>query len=90
MADPAPSTPPEPTALSGENAQHHHHLHTGKRLRKFLRPNGRRVHIAATPEEHVRLKNTLPNIEPDENFDLFLHGSDDHVRDLNLRDHAVS
>ena len=34
----------------------HAHFHTGRRLRKLLRPNGRRVHIAATPEEHVHLK----------------------------------
>ena len=34
----------------------HRHIHTGRRLRKLLRPNGRRVHIAATPEEHIHLK----------------------------------
>ena len=34
----------------------HGHFHTGRRLRKLLRPNGRRVHIAATPEEHIHLK----------------------------------
>lgn len=33
----------------------HGHFHTGQRLRKLLRPNGRRVHIAATPEEHIHL-----------------------------------
>lgn len=39
-------TPPHPS---------HGHFHTGQRLRKLLRPNGRRVHIAATPEEQIRL-----------------------------------
>ena len=34
----------------------HAHFHTGRRLRKLLRPNGRRVHIATTPEEHIHLK----------------------------------
>ena len=33
----------------------HAHLHPGRRLKKLLRPNGRRVHIASTPEEHIRL-----------------------------------
>ena len=33
----------------------HGHFHTGRRLRKLFRPNGRRVHIAATPEEHIHL-----------------------------------
>lgn len=34
----------------------HAHSHTGRRLRKLLRENGRRVHIASTPEEHIHLK----------------------------------
>ena len=55
------------------------HFHTPRRLKKLLRPNGRRVHIAATPEEHVHLTRTLPNIEPDDNFDCFIHGSDEHL-----------
>lgn len=41
------ATPPQ--------ASHGHHLHPGRRLKKLLRPNGRRVHIAATPEEHIHL-----------------------------------
>lgn len=55
------------------------HFHTGHRLRKLLRPNGRRVHIAATPEEHIHLTRTLPNIEPDDNFDCYIHGSEAHL-----------
>ena len=38
------------------------------------------MHIAVTPEEHMRLKKNLPKIEPDDNFDCYLHGSVDHVR----------
>lgn len=56
-----------------------HHLHTGQRLRKLLRPDGRRIHIAASPEEHLRLSRTLPNIEPDDNFEIHIHGSVEHV-----------
>ena len=33
----------------------HANVHTGRRLKRLLRPNGRRVHIANTPEEHLRL-----------------------------------
>lgn len=55
------------------------HYHTAHRLRKLLRPNGRRVHIAATPEEHVRLTHTLPNIEPDDNYDCYIQGSSEHL-----------
>lgn len=55
------------------------HLHTPRRLKRLVRPNGRRVHIAATPEEHVRLTRSLPNIEPDDNFDCYIHGSSEHL-----------
>ena len=55
------------------------HFHTPRRLKKLLRPNGRRVHIAATPEEHIHLTRSLPNIEPDDNFDCYIHGSNEHL-----------
>lgn len=50
--------------------------HAGRRLRQFLRPNGKKVHIAQTPEEVERLKKTL---SPPENFDIYLHGTEEHV-----------
>ncbi|KAL8741846.1 MAG: hypothetical protein Q9190_005592 [Brigantiaea leucoxantha] len=56
----------------------HHHLN-GRKLRNLLRPNGRRVHIANTPEEHSRLRQSLAGIEPDDNFDIYLHGSPEHI-----------
>lgn len=56
--------------------------HTGKRLRKLHRPDGKRIHIAASPEEHIRLTRTLPNIEPDDNFEIHIHGSEEHVSTL--------
>lgn len=68
-------SPPRPPSLDVT----HGHLHTGKRLRQLLRPNGRRIHIAATPEEHIRLTRILPNIEPDDNFEIHLHGSVEHL-----------
>ena len=55
------------------------HLHAPRRLKKLLRPNGRRVHIAASPEEHVHLTRSLPHIEPDDNFDCVIHGSNEHL-----------
>ena len=51
----------------------------GRWLRKLSRPNGRRVHIAKSPEEHERLRKTLLKIEPDEEYDVYIHGSDEHV-----------
>ena len=49
METPQPANPPTSPHAS------HGHLHTGRRLKKLLRANGRRVHIAATPEEHLHL-----------------------------------
>ncbi len=51
--------------------------HTKKSFRQFLRPNGRKVHIAQTPEEHARLKKEL---HPPEDFDIYIHGTEEHVR----------
>jgi hypothetical protein len=50
--------------------------HTGKRFRQFLRPNGRKVHIARTPEEQAQLKEEL---HPSEDFDVYLHGTEEHA-----------
>ncbi|KAL8841050.1 MAG: hypothetical protein Q9170_001075 [Blastenia crenularia] len=53
--------------------------HTGQRLKHLLRPDGRRVHIAASPEEHAHLHKTLAAVEPVEKFDIFIHGSPEHL-----------
>ena len=63
------------TGQSGHGGNHHN----GKRLRKLLKPDGRRVHVAASPEEHRRLQKTLSTTEPDEHFDVYIHGSPEHV-----------
>ncbi|MCJ1271533.1 hypothetical protein MMC22_011435 [Lobaria immixta] len=58
-----------------ETATSHH----GRWLRNLLRPDGRRVHIAGSPEEHERLRRTLSTVEPDGQFDVYIHGSDEHL-----------
>ena len=69
-----------PTPLSGQDTPvPRHQSHHGRRLRKLLHPNGRRIHIAATPDEHIKLTRTLPKIEPDENFEVYIHGSAEHL-----------
>ncbi|KAL9102338.1 MAG: hypothetical protein Q9163_002519 [Psora crenata] len=75
-----------PTLTGGQHTPApRHQSHHGRRLRKLLHPSGRRIHIAATPEEHLKLIRTLPKIEPDEKFDVYIHGSAEHlnaVRDI--------
>ncbi|KAL8739007.1 MAG: hypothetical protein Q9181_000289 [Wetmoreana brouardii] len=53
--------------------------HTGQRLKHLLKPDGRRVHVAASPEEHARLHKSLGAVEPERNFDVCLHGSPEHL-----------
>ncbi|KAI9774936.1 MAG: hypothetical protein M1840_000152 [Geoglossum simile] len=64
--------------MSTEATTHATHGHRS-RLRHFLRPDGRRVHIAASPEEADLLKQNLSRQYPDQEFDLYIHGSPEHV-----------
>jgi len=59
-------------------AAHAAHSHRN-RLRHFFLPDGRRVHIAASPEEADTLKQKLSRQYPDQEFDLYIHGSPEHV-----------
>jgi hypothetical protein len=66
------------------HAVHGVHGHTGKRLRHFFRPDGRKVHIAHSPDEVEKLKRRLSVADPAEvgcenGFDVVIHGSLDHV-----------
>ncbi|KAL8960106.1 MAG: hypothetical protein Q9183_005520, partial [Haloplaca sp. 2 TL-2023] len=53
--------------------------HTGQRLKHFVKPNGRQVHVAASPEEHARLQKNLSAVHPNDAFDIFIHGSPEHL-----------
>jgi hypothetical protein len=71
---------PTPVA-SGTTTPNHHHLlnHHGKRTRQFVRPDGRKIHIAHTPEEHAALSKQLSQNNPDDAFDVFIQGTPEHV-----------
>jgi hypothetical protein len=47
--------------------------------RHFIHPSGKTIRIAATPEEHRRLTLELSQSNTNEAFDIFLHGSPEHV-----------
>jgi len=57
-----------------------YHGHHGRRLRQFIRPDGRKVHICHTPEEHEHVRKRLLETSPDHDFDVFIHGTPEHVR----------
>ncbi|KAF2491628.1 hypothetical protein BU16DRAFT_574646 [Lophium mytilinum] len=80
---PADSVSIAPTAVSHQHQHQHPHLHhTGRRLRHFLRPDGRKVHIAGSPDEAEKLKRTLSVSEKEGTFDLVIHGTDEHIEAL--------
>lgn len=49
------------------------------RWRQFIHPNGKRIHIAASPEEHEQLRRALIQSGEDTEFDLCIRGSPEHV-----------
>jgi hypothetical protein len=63
---------------------HHHHssgyiLHAGQKIRHFLHPSGRKIHIAQHPEQEQSLRRHLSVIHPESEYDIVIHGSDQHV-----------
>ena len=70
----------------GHHQHHHHYHHSGRRLRQFLRPDGRRVHIAHSPEEAEKMRRRLTSgdqdKDQDQDFDLYIHGSPEHLEAL--------
>ncbi|KAI9647287.1 hypothetical protein NHQ30_003670 [Ciborinia camelliae] len=69
-----------PTTLHGTSTHSHHYR--GHRLRNFMLPNGRKVHIAPSPEEAEGLRRRLSAIEKDQPFDLVINGSPEHIAAL--------
>lgn len=69
------------------HAHHHHHhphLPSGRRVRQFFRPDGRKVHVANSPEEveHHRRRQSSVAEKGTEDYDVVLHGSIEHVEAL--------
>lgn len=66
-------------AVESIKHQGSHHHHRGARLRHLLLPNGRKVHIAPSPEDAIHLKKRLDETEKDQSFDLVVNGSPEHL-----------
>ncbi|EOA88521.1 uncharacterized protein SETTUDRAFT_160398 [Exserohilum turcica Et28A] len=65
----------------GQHYCHNCH-HTGKRLRQFLRSDGRKVHIASSPDEANSMRRKLSTANEKEGFELVVHGSPEHIEAL--------
>ncbi|KAF2836897.1 hypothetical protein M501DRAFT_978591 [Patellaria atrata CBS 101060] len=72
------------TTPSGRQSlhSHHHHHHSARRLRHFLHPSGKKVHVASGPDDVENLRRKLSAIEKDVEFDLVVHGSPEHIEAL--------
>ena len=69
--------------MNGVNVVHSGH-HPIRRIRQLLRPDGRTLHVVASPEDAEKLKNQLLNEGGHDQFDLVLLGSAEHVRIMSL------
>ena len=73
------STTPDTSIASTLAEGHSHSHHRARRLRNFLLPDGRQVHIALSPEEADSLRKRLEAVRKDEPFDLVISGSKEHL-----------
>ncbi|ETI25999.1 hypothetical protein G647_02776 [Cladophialophora carrionii CBS 160.54] len=77
---------------AGEHSRRHPHVnHARERLRHLIHPDGRKIHIAHTPEEHVKLQKELSQQLGGDQFDVVISGSPEHlaiVRELHAH-HAA-
>jgi hypothetical protein len=69
------------SAATTQHAHHHPHLHghSGKRLRQFFSPEGRRIHVAHSPDEANKIRKQSLAVNEKDDFDLVIHGSPEHV-----------
>lgn len=66
---------------SGE-PKHHYAARTRERVRHFLHPDGRRIHVASSPEEIAQLRKKLSNVHKEGDFDIYLSGTPEHLEAL--------
>ena len=62
-----------------KNGRHRYFHHNGHRIRQFIRADGRKVHVALSPGEAEKMRRKMAVVDDD--FDLVVHGTDEHVCD---------
>ncbi|KAI1321682.1 hypothetical protein F5Y16DRAFT_66896 [Xylariaceae sp. FL0255] len=69
----------DPTTTSPEH--HSHPAQARERLRHFFHPDGRKIHVAHSPEEAVSLRRQLSLAQQhiQTSFDIYLSGSKEHL-----------
>ncbi|KAK0959151.1 hypothetical protein LTR91_021001 [Friedmanniomyces endolithicus] len=72
--DDSPSPPKRP----GHPPRHFGHEAQAK-LRHFLHPDGKRIHVAQSPEEALRLRAKLARLHQEDEFDVYISGTPEHL-----------
>lgn len=80
-----------PVPGQDSSTQHSHHPHAARareRLRHFLHPSGKKIHVANSPSEADQLRLQLCEIHAEDDFDVFISGSPEHLDALRVaQDH---
>ena len=62
--------------------QHPHLDRARNRLRHFLHPDGKKIHIADSPQEALKLRQQLQALHHDSEFDVVISGGPEHLEAL--------
>lgn len=78
--------------LSVSPVPHHPHLARAReRLRHFVHPSGKKIHVANSPSEAEQLRNQLSELHSQDEFDVYISGTPEHLDALRLaQDHHES
>ncbi|KAK3075935.1 hypothetical protein LTR53_000364 [Teratosphaeriaceae sp. CCFEE 6253] len=49
------------------------------RIRHFLHPDGKRIHVAHSPEEAIHLRSKLARLHQEDEFDVYISGTPQHL-----------
>ena len=77
FADTGASTPTK-KQRPGHPPRHFGH-EAQKRIRHFLHPDGKRIHVAHSPEEALHLRSKLARLHQDDEFDVYISGTPEHL-----------
>lgn len=70
-----------PTGHGGHTGQqqHQHVAKAKEKLRHFLHPDGKRIHVASSPDEAIRLRHQLSQLHTEGEFDVYVSGTPEHL-----------
>lgn len=70
----------EPVAHGARGHQQHHHgAKARERIRHFLHPDGKRIHVASSPEDAINLRSKLARLHKEGEFDVCISGTPEHL-----------